>query len=121
MLGFRTQPWHRPTSTYYGRTPMQARGSLLFLHLVYCVYASVCMYACSSDGRAQTHTLKPPCTHPLSRQDLLVGPFFVSRAIQLLASEASFILYPYHHRFAREFVFFEFFFSGTDWLMIGHV
>lgn len=57
---------------------------------VYCL--CVCVRSCSSSSK--THTHKTPCTHPLSRQDLLVGLFFVSHAIPLLASEASLFIIP---------------------------
>lgn len=79
------------------RTPMQA-GPGAFLpsnsnEAVYCL--CVCVRSCSSSSSSKTHTHKTPCTHPLSRQDLLVGLFFVSHAIPLLASEASLFIYPY--------------------------
>lgn len=80
MLGFRTQPWHRPTSTYCGRTPMQARGSLLFLHLVYCVYASVCMHAAAMAG----HRLTP--SNPLAHTHCLGTSYSLDRSSFLALS-----------------------------------
>lgn len=107
---------------FCGRTPMQAHGRPL-------PKASLSVFACSllcacSRKDSHTTTKNPLHTHPPSRQDSLLGPFFFSRAIPLLASEASLLLYPYHTRFGRDlslFLLLLLLFSGTDWLMIGHV
>lgn len=108
-----------------GRTPMQAGSGAspsprqsVFLHeVLLCVCLCVCMQ--QKDSLTHSHQTNSPFAHPQSRQDLL----FVSHAIPLLASEAFLFIIPiYHHRFARELSFFiSFCFSGTDWLMIGHV